>query len=270
MVTTLGDTVEYALPMDDDQMDLNPLIGSRLRLEHHKSIQCTHCGRVTNKSFSQGYCYPCFKKLPQCDLCMMSPERCHFAKGTCRDESFGESFCMQPHIVYLANSSGLKVGITRPANIPMRWIDQGAVQAVPMLTTQSRQIAGFAEVVFKSQISDKTQWQRMLKSHAAEVDMSKARNELIETVRPELDELKQRFGDFAFELVETEDTTEIQYPVTEYPTKVKSLNFDKTPVIEGTLVGIKGQYLIFDIGVLNVRRHTAYEIEVTELAPGLF
>lgn len=270
MVAELGDPVQYTLPMDDHHLPLNTLLGSRIRLEHHQGIQCINCGRASKKSFSQGYCYPCFKKLPQCDLCMMSPERCHFAKGTCRDESFGESFCMQPHLVYLANSSGLKVGITREANLPTRWIDQGAVQAMPMLETQSRQIAGFAEVIFKGHISDKTQWQRMLKSENQHVDMIHAKQTLLETVIPELETLKNTFGDFAFKLLEPDDVTTIRYPVDQYPTKVTSLNFDKTPIIEGTLMGIKGQYLIFDSGVLNIRRFTSYELELTELSPGLF
>ena len=270
LVTQLEEPVQYGLPMDDETLALNPLLGSRIRLEHHNAIQCTHCGRASKKSFSQGYCYPCFKKLPQCDLCMMSPERCHYSKGTCLDESFGDSFCMQPHLVYLANSSGLKVGITRPANLPTRWIDQGAVQAMPMLETQSRQIAGFAEVIFKGYISDKTQWQRMLKSENQHLNMAEARAELLATVTPELETLKEKFGDFAFNLVESEDVTTIHYPVEQYPTKVTSLNFDKTPIIEGTLMGIKGQYLIFDTGVLNIRRFTSYDIEVTELSPGLF
>jgi hypothetical protein len=270
LVASHGDTVEYSLPLDDDALPLNPLIGSRVRLEHHGSILCQHCGRASRKSYSQGYCYPCFKKLPQCDLCMVSPERCHFEAGTCRDESFAESFCMQPHVVYLANSSGLKVGITKYANIPTRWIDQGAVQAMPMLETQSRQIAGFAEVIFKAHVSDKTQWQRMLKAEPPHVDLIKARADLLAKVGSELQSLTDKFGEFAFSFVTDPSVTTIRYPVDHYPTKVTSLNFEKTPVIEGTLVGIKGQYLIFDIGVLNVRRFTSYDVELTEVSAGLF
>ena len=262
--------VNYSLPLDDELVPLNSLIGSRLRLEHHGSILCHNCGKPSPKSYSQGYCYPCFKKLPQCDLCMVSPERCHFDAGTCRDDTFAESFCMQPHIVYLANSSGLKVGITRSGQIPTRWIDQGAVQGLPMLETQSRKIAGLAEVIFKAHVNDKTQWQRMLKSEASHVDLPKAKTELLAEVGDELALLKTKHGDFAFKLLDDPSVTTIRYPVETYPTKVTSLNFDKTPVIEGTLVGIKGQYLIFDVGVLNIRKFSAYELELTELSAGLF
>lgn len=270
METTLEAPVRYMLPLDEDAIHLNPLIGSRIRLEHFGNIYCQECGRASRKSYSQGYCYPCFKKLPQCDLCMMSPERCHFAAGTCRDETFGETFCMQPHVVYLANSSGLKVGITKHANIPTRWIDQGAVQAIPMLETQSRQIAGFAEVIFKQHISDRTQWQRMLKSASEHLDLVQTRADLLATVGDELNSLKDKFGSSAFQPVESIEVTTLRYPVDQYPTKVTSLNLDKTPIIEGTLMGIKGQYLIFDIGVINIRKYTSYEIEITEITQGLF
>jgi hypothetical protein len=41
------------------------------------------------------------------------------------------------------------------------------------------------------------------------------------------------------------------------------MSFDKTPHISGKLTGIRGQYLYFDENmVINVRRHTGYEIEL--------
>lgn len=270
MVSEPGEPVQYYLPLGEDRFHLNPHIGSRLKLTHTGNIRCIHCDRVTKKSYSQGYCYPCFKKLPQCDLCMVSPERCHFAQGTCRDADFGQRFCMQEHIVYIANSSGLKVGITKDENIPTRWIDQGAVQAMPIMTTQSRQIAGYLEVVFKEHISDKTQWQRMLKSEDVHIDLETARRELVEKAQAGLNQVLAQFGQGAFKLVENTEVTCIQYPVDIYPTKVTSLSFEKTPEVEGLLVGIKGQYLIFDTGVINMRKFTSYELEVEEAAPGLF
>ena len=262
--------VQYYLPLGEERLHLNPLLGAKIHLRHTGTIECVNCGRGTKKSYSQGYCYPCFKKLPQCDLCMMSPERCHFSAGTCRDEDFGERFCMQTHIVYRANSSGLKVGITKPENIPTRWIDQGAVQAMPLLKTQTRQIAGFVEVLIKGHISDKTQWQRMLKSEDNHVDLIQARKNLMEQVEPELKSITDQFGADAFEIVSEDEVTTLQYPVDFYPTKVVSLSFDKTPDVEGRLIGIKGQYLILDIGVINMRKFSAYELEVTELAADLF
>ena len=167
---------------------------------------------------------------------------------------------MQPHLVYLANSSGIKVGITKEENLPTRWIDQGAVQAIPIIAVQTRQQSGFVEVAFKNHISDKTQWQRMLKADDPHVDMQKIRDDLLAAIEPELDALRQRFGIQAIQPL-TGDTQIFRYPVQQYPTKVSSMSFDKTPDVNGGLLGIKGQYLIFDTGVINLRKFTGYEIE---------
>lgn len=261
MTSRHNDPIDYYLKLNDEEIHLNPHIGSRIKLSYTGVINCIHCGRTTKKSFSQGYCYPCFRKLAQCDLCMMSPERCHHAEGTCRDNDFAASFCMNEHIVYLANSSGIKVGITRQENLPTRWIDQGAVQALPVFAVQTRQQSGFVEVAFKSHISDKTQWQRMLKEDPASVDLPEARDRLVQEIANELAELRQRFGLQAIQPISNAEVQTFRYPVLEHPTKVKSMNFDKMPEVEGVLQGIKGQYLIFDVGVINIRKFTAYEIE---------
>lgn len=270
LYTEQHETVQYYLPLGQEKLHLNPLIGSRIQLKHTGVIQCSHCGRGTRKSYSQGYCYPCFKKLPQCDLCMMSPERCHYASGTCRDDEFATTFCMQPHIVYLANSSGLKVGITKMTQVPTRWIDQGAVQAMPLFEVQTRQIAGFLEVLIKRHISDKTQWQKMLKSEDIHVDLIQERDDLMAKIRVELGEITDKFGSSAYTILDHRNVTTLRYPVDFYPTKVVSLSLDKTPEISGNLIGIKGQYMIFDIGVMNMRKFSSYEIEFSELEPGLF
>ena len=120
------DTVLYSLPIGSEQVPLNPYIGKTIRLEYSGQINCIACGRKTKKSFNQGYCFPCMRSLAECDMCIVRPEQCHFDQGTCRDEQWALRHCMQEHIVYLANSSGLKVGITRHTQIPTRWIDQGA------------------------------------------------------------------------------------------------------------------------------------------------
>ena len=259
--TSSNSPVQYSLRLDDEALPLNPLMGSEIALTHTGRIACLECGRATKKSFSQGYCYPCFKKLAQCDMCIVSPERCHFDAGTCRDESFAENFCMQPHIVYLANSSGIKVGITRPANLPTRWIDQGAVQALPILSVMTRQQSGLVEVAFKQHISDKTNWQQMLKSEGKTIDLIEARDALLPQVSRELSELTDRFGIQAVQPILDAEVQRFHYPVTQYPAKVKSHNLDKTPRVEGILEGIKGQYLILDTGVINLRKFTSYEIE---------
>ena len=270
MKTRLNTPVDYYLPLGEQEIHLNPYIGDRIQLTFHGRIQCRHCGRASRKSYSQGYCYPCFKKLAQCDLCMVSPERCHYEQGTCREPEWADNFCMQPHIVYLANSSGIKVGITRPDQIPTRWIDQGAVQAVPVFRVASRQISGFTEVMFKKHISDKTQWQRMLRAEDAHIDLCAIRDNLLDQVQADLLVLQNRFGIQAIQSVVNAQVQTIEYPVLQYPTKVKSMNFDKTPQIEGLLMGIKGQYLIFDIGVINLRRFTSYEVELIPITGGLF
>ena len=263
MASRHNDPIDYYLRLDDEEIHLNGFIGSSIKLSYSGLITCLNCGRTTKKSYSQGYCYPCFKKLAQCDLCVMNPERCHFAEGTCRDNKFAESFCMNPHLVYLANSSGVKVGITRQENLPTRWIDQGAVQALPIIAVQTRQQSGFVEVAFKKHISDKTQWRRMLTADLVQVDLMEIRDQLMQDVSDELDKLKNRFGLQAIQPITNAEVQTFNYPVQQYPAKVVSMNFDKTPEIEGVLQGIKGQYLIFDIGVINVRKFTSYEIEFT-------
>jgi hypothetical protein len=261
--------VQYSLRLSDEAYPLNEYIGKNVTLTHLGTIECIECGRASKKSFSQGYCYPCFKKLAQCDLCIVSPERCHFDQGTCRDNDFAANFCMQPHIVYLANSSGIKVGITRQENLPTRWIDQGAVQGLPVMNVMTRQQSGFVEVAFKNLVSDKTHWQKMLRGENEHLDLVTIRDELLAELKPELDPLTDRFGIQAIQPILDAEVQTITYPVEQYPTKVVSLNLDKTPEISGTLLGIKGQYLIFDIGVINLRRFTSYEVEVTtdEAAP---
>ena len=141
--------VTYQLPLDEQRLPLNGLLGESIRMTFTGEIHCIHCGRRSNKSFNQGYCYPCFSKLAQCDSCIVSPEKCHYFEGTCREPDWADSHCMVDHIVYLANSSGVKVGITRETQLPTRWIDQGAVQALPILRVKTRQQSGLVETALK-------------------------------------------------------------------------------------------------------------------------
>lgn len=255
--------VQYGLRLGEQDVALNPLIGQRLRLEYLGAIYCSHCARKTKKSFSQGYCYPCFTKLAQCDTCMMSPERCHYAAGTCREPSWGEQFCMTDHVVYLANSSGVKVGITRASQVPTRWIDQGASQALPIVRVATRQQSGFVEDLLRSQVADRTNWRAMLKGQAEAVDLRQVAEQILSVCAEGFSELQQRFGLQAIQPLGDAQVLEIRYPVTTYPAKVTSLDLEKTPVIEGTLLGIKGQYLIFDTGVINLRKYTAYQVAIS-------
>ncbi|WP_437881389.1 DUF2797 domain-containing protein [Pseudomonas sp. LRF_L74] len=252
--------VQYALRMADEQVPVNPLIGKTVRLEFLGAIHCSHCGRKTKTSFSQGYCYPCMQKLAQCDLCIMSPERCHYDAGTCREPDWGERFCMTDHIVYLANSSGVKVGITRATQIPTRWIDQGATQALPIMRVATRQQSGFVEDLLRSQVADKTNWRALLKGDAMPVDLLALRDQVLDACADGMLVLQQRFGLQAIQALDDLQPLEIRYPIEAYPAKITSFNLDKDPVAEGTLLGIKGQYLMFDTGVINIRKYTAYQI----------
>ncbi|MDH5776773.1 MAG: DUF2797 domain-containing protein, partial [Gammaproteobacteria bacterium] len=155
MKTTLASPVDYKLPVGDELVKLNEVIGKKLSIKFLDEINCVHCGRKTNKSFSQGYCYPCFKSLAQCDMCIVKPETCHFHEGTCREPEWGEQHCFQDHYVYLANSSGVKVGITRGSQIPTRWIDQGASSAIAVFRAKDRLVSGRLEVILKQHIADK-------------------------------------------------------------------------------------------------------------------
>lgn len=258
----LEQTAQYYLGPSEEELHLNPLIGRSLKLTFKKQINCTHCGKSTKKSYSGGYCYPCSIKLAECDMCILKPELCHYAKGTCREPSWGESHCMIPHYVYLANSSGLKVGITRSGQIPTRWIDQGAVAALPIMKVSSRYQSGVFEKMFAEEIADKTDWRKMLKGQIDEIDLQSKRDELFELFGDEIDSMEEKFGSGQIEILENEHVTHIEYPVLSYPEKVSSLSFDKYETIGGTLQGIKGQYLIFDTGVINIRSHTGYKISL--------
>ena len=262
MKTALGSPVVYHLPVGEELLDINPLIGHSLHLKFSGQINCIHCGRKTSKSFSQGFCYPCMTKLAQCDSCIMSPEKCHYAAGTCREPEWGESHCMIDHIVYLANSSGLKVGITRASQVPTRWIDQGAIQALPILRVDTRFHSGLAEVIFKSHVADKTNWRKMLKNEADPIDLRLERDKLFDQSEHELNNLISERGIQAVQKIDDADIVDISFPVIEYPVKIVSYNLDKTPEISGRLMGIKGQYLIFDSGVINLRKYAGYFLEI--------
>lgn len=264
MKTQLKTAVAYQLPIGEQRLDMNALIGQTVNLKYTQTIACTHCGRHTKKSFAQGYCYPCMMSLAQCDSCIMSPEKCHFAAGTCREPEWAETHCMVDHIVYLSNASGLKVGITRGTQVPTRWIDQGAIQAIPVLKVATRHLAGLAEVLFKAHVSDRTSWQKMLKNEVSPLDLPAERDRLLTLLAPELQGLDPHQAGLV-NLITDAEALHIQYPVNEYPKKVKSFNLDKEPEAQGTLMGIKGQYLIFDTGVINLRKYTGYHLAVSTL-----
>lgn len=261
MKTALENPVHYQLPLDERRVELNPLLGKAVKLVYTGRIFCLQCGGKTKKSFSQGYCYPCFIRLAQCDMCIMKPETCHYGKGTCREPAWGLEFCFQPHFVYLANSSALKVGITRHTQTPTRWIDQGATQALPILQAASRHISGLAEIAIAKHVSDKTSWQQMLKSSPTTLDLKAESARLLQLCERELNAIRQQFGEQSLVVLPDAEAVAINFPVLAYPAKVKSFNLDKDPEVSGILQGIKGQYLLLDGGVINIRKFAGYEVE---------
>jgi hypothetical protein len=262
MKTQLENPVRYTMLLGEHEIPLNEYLGRKLRLEFHGGINCMHCDRKTNKSFNQGYCYPCFKRLAQCDSCIVSPEKCHYAAGTCREPEWGEQHCMIDHFVYLANTSGLKVGITRGTQVPTRWMDQGATQARSIFRVATRLHAGLVETLFKDHLADKTNWQAMLKRDAEACDLEQARRRLMAECAGGLRALQQEHGIQAITELSDAPEIHIKYPVLEYPAKVSSFNLDRMSSIGGTLLGIKGQYLMFDSGVINLRKYGGYQLSM--------
>ena len=259
---TLTDPVQYALPIGEEHVPMNTLIGQDLTLQYAGEIHCIHCDRKIKKTFNQGYCFPCMQTLAECDSCLIKPELCHYHEGTCREPAWGEEHCFQDHFVYLANTSGLKVGITRQTNVPARWMDQGATQALPIYKARDRLTSGLVEVILKQHVADKTAWQRMLKGVPEDIDLAHERDRLQRECQQEITDLMNNHGDDAVQFLANDQIIAINYPVTAYPEKVKALNLDKTAEITGTLLGIKGQYLILDSGVLNVRKFSGYKIRL--------
>lgn len=257
--------VEYKFILDRTKIDLPFVLGQEIELEWSGNIYCVSCGQKTPKSYSQGHCFKCFKTKASCDMCIMKPETCHYHLGTCREEQFAQEVCFQPHIVYLANSSALKVGITRLGQMPTRWLDQGATQALPIMQVGSRRLSGQLEVMFGAEVADKTDWRKLLKGEAPPLDLITVRDQLLDDFAPQIAMIRDEFSmslDFneGLEILEHERPREFIYPVAAYPEKIKSHNLDKTPKIRGKLQGIKGQYLILDNGVINIRKYTGYEL----------
>jgi hypothetical protein len=243
--------VQYSLKGDDGVLKLNSLIGQTVKIESNGHTVCLGCGKRSKKSLQQGHCYLCSRSLARCDICIVRPELCHFSKGSCREPEWGQANCFIPHTLYLANSSGLKVGITRAHQRITRWIDQGAVEAIAVINLENRLAIGELEHRFKAHFADRTNWRNMLKGDVPPLDLAAERERALGLL-PEIND--QALSDAI---------VKITYPVLEHPKKVTSLNLEKTPRIEGTLLGIKGQYMIFDKGVINIRSFSGYEVELS-------
>lgn len=251
MKAHLDDEVRYELKLSD-LLQLNDWIGSSIKFTFSGEITCNTCSKRTNKSFGQGFCFNCFRNAPEAAECIIRPELCRAHLGEGRDVDWEEKNHNQPHFVYLALSDVIKVGVTRSTQIPTRWIDQGAHQAIRLAETPNRYEAGVLEVALKSSFTDKTNWRKMLRNEIDEtIDLVETKWNLEQYLPANLTQF----------ITDDDEIVTINYPVVQFPDKVKSLSFDKTPEIEGKLLGIKGQYLLLDNDrVLNIRKHTGYHV----------
>lgn len=254
MQTEYLSPIKYTLPLGEEKVNLTNLVGTSVKIHFTGLINCINCGRKTNKSFAQGFCFPCFRDAPQNAECIIRPELCEAHLGRGRDPEWEQKHHNQPHIVYLAIASGIKVGVTRSTQVPYRWIDQGAWKAVKIAETDNRYQAGMIEVDLKQFAADKTPWQRMLKNELA------THIDVIETKSLLQEKMNDNFNQFASN---DDKIYEIEYPVIQFPQKIKSHNLDKEPIIAGKLMGIKGQYLFFEGGrVINIRKYGGYFVEL--------
>ena len=254
MQTEYSNPIQYYLVFENSFLSLNQLLDKNIEI-NFLGYQCLQCGKK-KKIFRQGFCYDCFMSSPAAGDWIMKPElsTAHLDLED-RDLEYEKRVQLQPHIVYLALSSEVKVGVTRKTQVPSRWIDQGAVQAIPIVEVPNRYLAGITEVALKEHFADKTNWQKMLKNEVPDADLIQERANLKYIIPKEVQEYFHP---------EKEDLYDLHFPVLEFPKKITSLNLDKTPNFSGKLMGIKGQYLIFQDGtVFNVRKFEGYVVKIS-------
>ncbi|MFT7441720.1 MAG: hypothetical protein ACI9Q3_000079 [Maribacter sp.] len=252
MKTEKLEEIQYYLDMKSDFFNVNQLLNKEITIRF-VTYECLNC-HLEKKIYRQGFCKNCFFEIPNAADWIMRPElsTAHLDIED-RDLAYEKSVQLQPHIVYLANSSNVKVGVTRKQQIPTRWIDQGAHEAIEIVEVPNRYLAGITEVALKNYVGDKTNWRKMLKNDIEDENLLEWRDKLKEFIP---DEAKQYF-------IENNSETHINFPVLKYPGKPKSLNLIKTPSYTGKLVGIKGQYLIFeDETVFNVRSNEGLVVSI--------
>ena len=252
MQTEMGEPIQYYMVFETDFLNMNQILGKELRIEFIK-FQCLNRGENL-PIYRQGFCKRCFYETPAAGDWIMRPElsTAHLDKED-RDLEYEKKVQLQPHIVYLANSSNVKVGVTRKSQVPTRWIDQGAHEAIEIVEVPNRYLAGITEVALKEHVSDKTNWRKMLTNAVEDENLLEWRSKLEQFI-PE--EVKDYF-------IAERGETHLDFPVDQYPEKVKSLNLGKTPSYTGVLKGVKGQYLIFeDNTVFNIRGSEGYYVSL--------
>ena len=252
MQTENGSPIQYFLIFENDFLNVNQLLDKKVSINFLR-YQCLNCS-LQKKIYRQGLCYDCFYLIPEAADWVINPEKskAHLNIEE-RDLEFEKRVQLQPHVVYLANSSSVKVGVTRKTQIPTRWIDQGAHEAIEIVEVPNRYLAGITEVALKNHVSDKTNWRSMLKNDVKDENLVDWRNNLKQFIPAEAAEY----------FLENNLETNLQFPVLKYPEKPKTLNLEKSPFYEGILKGIKGQYLIFeDETVFNVRGNEGYVVSI--------
>lgn len=254
METEYGKPIQYYLVFENSFLNVNQLLGKNMEISF-LGFQCLNCGKK-KKIFRQGFCYDCFYSSAAVGDWIMKPELSTAHLGIAdRDLVYEEKVQLQPHIVYLALSSEIKVGVTRKTQVPTRWIDQGANEAISIVEVPNRYLAGITEVALKNHYADKTNWRKMLTNDIEAVDLVAERFKLQHLIPAEAQE---------YFYLDKNDLYQMEYPVLQFPTKVKSLSLDKTPHFEGKLTGIKGQYLLFEDGtVFNIRGSEGYIVRVS-------
>ncbi len=252
METEFSQPIQYYLIFDNDFLNVNQLLNKKIKFDFVKS-QCLNCG-LDRPIYRQGFCKNCFFDIPQAADWIMKPELSTAHLGIeDRDITYESKVQLQPHIVYLANSSNVKVGVTRKTQVPTRWIDQGAHEAIEMVEVPNRYLAGITEVALKNYVSDKTNWRKMLKNDFEEEDLLVWKDKLKE-------HLPAQARNY---MINNNAAINIEFPVLHYPKTPKSLNFGKTKTFTGILKGIKGQYLIFeDDTVCNIRGNEGYVVQL--------
>ena len=243
--------IQYFLNLDNKSYPINSQVGKPVKIKWLGTITCIECGRKTKKSYQQGHCFVCARDLPGNALCSVRPELCVHETGNEADREFWRTHCKIDHYVYLSLTSGVKVGITRHYNIPERWIDQGAVKGVIIAKVPERLLSGQIEVAVAKHFSDKTNWRKMLKGEVEEADLLALREEAQELFPESLKNYAVRDGEIQ----------SLVYPVDSVPEKISSHNLDKIPEFTDRLTGIKGQYLIFETRVINLRKYSGYHVE---------
>ena len=253
METEYGNPIQYYLVFENSFLNVNQLLDKSIEI-NFVGYQCLNCNKK-KKIFRQGFCYECFYSSAAVGDWIMKPELSTAHLGIeDRDLAYEEKVQLQPHIVYLALSSEIKVGVTRKTQVPTRWIDQGANEAIAIVEVPNRYLAGITEVALKDHYADKTNWRKMLTNDIEAVDLVSERLKLENLIPTEV-------RDYFYS--EKNDLYHMDYPVLQYPSKVKSLNLDKTPTFQGKLTGIKGQYLLFEDGtVFNVRGSEGYVVSI--------